>query len=110
MTLYELLKATQYEQKFLVFVTNIYDQNLFIGQGTRAELLDEAQNEETFDHLMDEIEIMEIMKDGKTLLVFLRDKNYERKAEELFNEDCARKWKAGNTKPWKCYFDIIQIY
>lgn len=47
MTLYDILRATRYWQKFCCYVTNSYDQNVPIGFGTRRELLDEEQNDFT---------------------------------------------------------------
>lgn len=41
MRLYDILECAMYYQKFSVYITNAYDQNLLIGRGTRAEMLAE---------------------------------------------------------------------
>ena len=112
MTLYELLRITLCDQRFVVFVTNDYDQNLFVGIGTRAELLDESENDELFDHLMDKIDIMEISKDGKTLIVFVRDDNFEKRVEELYLQDYVEKWDIHdeNTRPYLFTSEVRKKY
>ena len=112
MILYELLRITKAEQKFVVFVTNDYGENLFVGDGTRAELLDETENEDLFDHLMDRIDIIEIAKDGKTILVFVRDENFNKRVKELYSEDYVEEWDTHNpnTRPYLYYHEIMRMY
>ena len=103
MTLFELLKTTQYDQNFFVYVTNIYDQNILVGEGVRHKLLDEYENEECFFHLMDEVDQITIAKDGKSLVVKTKDENYQKNAKELYDEDYVKHWDSRNpeTRPWR---------
>lgn len=112
MILYELLRITKAEQKFVVFVTNDYGENLFVGDGTRAELLDESENDELFDHLMDKIDIMEVSKDGKTLIVFVRDNNFEKRVDELYPQNYVEKWDIHdeNTRPYLFTSEVRKKY
>ena len=64
MILYDILRVTRYYQKFCCYLTNAYDQNVPIGFGTRRELLDEEQNDELFDYLMCDIDMITVAKDG----------------------------------------------
>lgn len=102
MTLYDILRATQYNQKFFVYVTNIYDQNIPIGIGVRAELLNEDEND-TFDYLSCKVDQLNIARDGKSLVVRVIDGNFEKKAEELYSEEYVKKWDnlRPETRPWK---------
>ena len=103
MTLYDLLVATQQGQKFFVYVTNTYDQNLLIGTGVRRQLLDEYENDECFFYLMDEVDQITIAKDGKSLVVKIKDENYLKNAKELYDEDYVKYWDNRNpeTRPWR---------
>ena len=101
MTLYDLLKTTQYDQNFFVYVTNTYDQNLLIGEGVRRQLLDEYENEECFSHLMDEVDQLTIAKDGKSFKT--KDENYQKNVKELYDEDYVKHWdsRKPETRPWR---------
>ena len=102
MKLYDLLRVTAYWQKFNIFVGNAYDQNIPVGKGVRAELLDEGVNEDTFDHLGDKVDCIRLSTDGETLIVFLRDENFNVRAEELYSEKYVEKWdnRDASTRPW----------
>lgn len=91
MTLCELLQKTKYNQKFYCYVTNNYDQNLSIGAGVRQELLDEEINEDLFDHLLDEVEMITVAADG-ALVVRTVDKYFNTPLQEQFNKEYAAKW------------------
>ena len=100
MTLYDILRATKYWQKFCCYVTNAYDQNVPIGFGTRRELLDEEQNDELFDYLMCDIDMITVAKDG-ALVVRVRDERFYQRLEEQFQ--CTGGWKVSDpaTRPFK---------
>lgn len=100
MTLYDILRATKYWQKFCCYVTNSYDQNVPIGFGTRRELLDEEQNDELFDYLMCNVDSITVTKD-KALLVRVRDEHYNQRLEEQY--ECTGGWKVPDpkTRPFK---------
>lgn len=100
MTLYDILRATRYWQRFCCYVTNSYDQNVPIGFGTRRELLDEEQNDELFDYLMCNVDSITVTKD-KALLIRVRDEHYNQRLEEQYN--CTGGWKVSDpkTRPFK---------
>lgn len=102
MTLYDVLRVTQYTQRFYVYVTNAWDQNTPVGTGTRSELLDEEENELTFDHLMDQVEMMTLCKDG-AILLRLRDDTFNILAEKQYDSRYVEKWDdlKPETRPWK---------
>ena len=56
MTLYDLMISASAVQIFHVYVTNIYDQNIEIGHGTRRDIMDEETSETGIDHLMDKVD------------------------------------------------------
>lgn len=111
MTLYDLLQATVYDQQFAVYVNNIYDQNILVGAGVRAELLDESENELLFDHLMDKVDMLRVSKDGKILVVFVVDKNYKKRAEKLYQKEYVKRWDARDeeTRPYRYLREIIEL-
>lgn len=100
MTLYDILRVTRYWQKFCCYVTNVYDQNVPIGFGTRRELLDEEQNDKLFDYLMCDVDSISITKD-KSLLIRVRDEHYNHPLEEQY--ECTGAWKVSDpvTRPFK---------
>lgn len=104
MKLYDLMSKALYIQVFHIYVRNARGQNLKIGSGTKQDFMeDEDVSEEFFNHLLDEIEVFEIVDDG-SILVKLNDKYYETPIEELFFEKkYVQKWDNHNpeTRPWR---------
>ena len=102
MTLYDVFMATAYNQIFHVYVTNIYDQNIVIGHGTRQTLLNEEETEEGIDHLLDKVDTLRVAKDGSIVLRLI-DENFYKPAEELYLEDFVSSWDNldPSTRPWK---------
>lgn len=102
MTLYDILRATKYDQRFSCYLTNNYDQNLPIGFGTRRELLDEEINDELFDFLMCPVSLLTIAKDG-ALVVRLTDEHFNERIEDRFPENQTKMWSALNpgSRPYK---------
>ena len=100
MTLYDILRATRYWQKFCCYVTNNYDQNVPIGFGTRKELLDEEINDELFDYLMCDVDSITVTKD-KAFLIRVRDEHFNQPLEEQY--ECTGDWKVSDpkTRPFK---------
>ena len=92
MTLYDILQVTRYDQEFAVYVTNVYDQNIAVGFGKRAELLNECENELLFDHLVDKVDMLRISKDGKIIVVFVKDKYYKKRAEKQYSKSQVERW------------------
>ena len=97
MKLWDLLKVAQFSQKFNIYVTNIYDQNLPIGNGTRAELMAQEQLETygkdeflVFDHLQDTVDLYFIK--GDTLVVFVFNEQYEERLEDQYDSKYVKKW------------------
>lgn len=102
MTLCELLQKTQYDQKFYCYVTNEFNQNLPIGEGTRSELLNEEINDDLFFHLLDEIDLITIAYDG-ALVVRTVDKYYKTPLQEQFDKKYVEKWNTldKSSRPFK---------
>lgn len=100
MTLYDILRATRYYQRFYCYVTNAYDQNRPIGFGKRKELLDEEINDELFDYLMCDVEMISVAKD-KSLVIRVRDKHFNQPLEKQY--ECTGGWKVSDptTRPFK---------
>lgn len=101
MTLYDVLRATQYKQRFYVYVVNAWDQNIPVGAGDRAALLDEDETD-TFIHLMDTVEMLTLAKDG-AFVVRLRNDTFNTRAEEQYDAQYVEKWDnlKPETRPWK---------
>ena len=99
MDLHGLLDTAMYNQELSVYLTNSYDQNLLIGRGTRAEMLDELKNGGTvFSHLKDKVDRW-VIRNGR-MIVFIRDENYDKMVEELFLG--SNKWgEDPENRPWR---------
>lgn len=113
MTLWDMLNAAQYFQKFEVYVTNAYDQNVLVGNGVRQEML--ANGEEIFDHLMDTVEYFSTEKfsDNGAIVIMLRDKHYEEPLEnQYWNKDYTSKWSPSDPKsrPFKYSVEIFNNF
>lgn len=100
MILYDVLRATKYYQRFCCYVINAYDQNYPIGFGTRKELLDEEQNDELFDYLMCDVDMITVAKDG-SLVIRVRNEHYNQPLEKQY--ECTGGWKVSDpaTRPFK---------
>lgn len=101
MTLCEFMQKLAYNQKLHCYVINAYDQNHNIGRGVRRELLDEDENDELFDHLLDEVDFIRIAKDN-TVVVFVRDRYFNQRLEEQYSEIQVQKWSRfdKNSRPY----------
>lgn len=100
MKLYDILESAMYFQQFSVYITNIYDQNLLIGRGTRAEMLDErsGENGDIFNHLMDNVSHWTI-RNGR-MIVFIEDEYRNARVETRFSN--SDKWgKDPEHRPWR---------
>ena len=92
MKLWDMLAASQYMQIFSIYVTNAYGQNIPIARGTQTEMQEYDLGEgDLFDHLIDEVEYFSITKKG-VMVLFLRDKHYEEKAETQYSDDYVSRW------------------
>ena len=111
MKLWDILNCSQYTQRFYIFVTNIYGQNLPRGQGSRNELYENIQSgdeeDDFFSHLMDEIEYF-VVRDDKSIVVYLRNEDYEKRCEELYPEEYVKRWDRlkPETRPWRFCSEI----
>lgn len=107
MTLFSLIIKARYDQIFHVYVTNTYSQNIEIGHGTRRDIVDEDTTEMGLIHINDEIEIWYACEDG-SIVVCLRDENYNKQAEYLYAQEYVKKWDImkPETRPWKHYFEL----
>lgn len=113
MTLWDMLNGAQYFQKFEVYVTNAYDQNVLVGNGVRQEML--ANGEEIFDHLMDTVEYFSTEKfsDNGAIVIMLHDKHYEEPLEnQYWNKDYTSKWSPSDPKsrPFKYSVEIFNNF
>ena len=104
MTLYDLIEAAQYTQIFSIYTQNIYDQYFPIARGTRQKMraIDVDNGEETlFEHLMDKVDHYMVNKNG-VMVVFLRDENFNNRAEKQYFDDYVKNWKNNDpdTRPW----------
>lgn len=101
MKLYDILEPAMYYQQFSVYITNAADQNLLIGRGTRAEMLDEKEHGGcVFSHLLDRVDHWTLNPAGDRVLLFIADENYDREVEELFNGSDTWGEKV-NERPWR---------
>ena len=102
MTLYDVWQTTRYYQKFYCYVSNAFDQHYPIGTGVRRELLDEDENDEFFNHLMDEVYIISVAKDGG-LVIQTIDKHYNERLEEQYSLSDTNKWNIldPSSRPYK---------
>lgn len=101
MTLYDLMLHGQANQCYHVYVTNVWDQNIPIGHGERRDIMDEDETN-GIDHLMDEVDVWYVCKDG-SLVILLTGKNFEKRAEEQYDPKYVAKWDRFRmeTRPWK---------
>lgn len=103
MTLYDILHASQYDQVFSIYVTNVYGQNIPIARGTRPDMISsdvEDNDEDLFEHLMNEVSYFSI-KHG-IMIIFLKDENYERRVEDQYSAEAVKRWDRRDPKsrPW----------
>ena len=92
MKLWDILEASQYNQIFSIYVTNVYGQNIPVARGTRSEMQEyDLDDGDLFYHLMDDVEYFHITEKG-IMVLFLRDNHYEEKAEQQYSEDYVKKW------------------
>ena len=102
MKLWDILEASQYNQIFSIYVTNVYGQNIPVARGTRSEMQEyDLDDGDLFYHLMDDVEYFHITKKG-IMVLFLRDNHYEENAEQQYSEDYVKKWdrKDPKTRPY----------
>ena len=113
MKLWDLLSVAQFSQQFDVYVTNIYDQNLPIGKGTRAELMAQEELQTfgddeflIFDHLQDEVDRYMII--GSVMVVLVKDKYYEDYVENQYDERYVKTWKREdiNSRPYLTSWEV----
>lgn len=105
-TLYELLRVTNYNQVFYCYVVNAFDQNVLIGSGVREQLMDDGACD-VFWHLMDKVDRVRIGTDG-SIIVQTNDENFEKRVEELYPEDIVKKWsKEKGNMPYKYSSEIF---
>ena len=102
MILYELLQVTKYDQLFHVYISNAFDQNYPIGDGDRKTLLNEEECEELFDHLLDEVDMITISRDG-SLVVRVKDEHFNENLEEQYDKKYVAQWDTNNpdSRPFK---------
>lgn len=102
MTLYDVLRVTKYDEVLHCYWTNSFDQNVPIGFGARAELLDEEINDDLFWYLMCEVDMLTIAKDG-SFVVRVVDAHSNERYEAQFSEDQTKKWDPLNpgSRPYK---------
>lgn len=104
MTLFELLDKGQFFQIYSIYLINKYNQNIPISRGTLEEMLAYIVNESDstlFIHLMDKVEYYHITDKG-VMVVFIRDENYEKMAQDNYFEDYVKMWDSSdpNTRPY----------
>ncbi len=104
MTLWDLVSVAQYTQVFSIYTQNNYSQNIPVARGTRADMLaiDVEDGEENFfSHLMNKVEYYSVNEKG-VMVVFLRDEDFEERAERHYSEDYVKKWDnlKPETRPW----------
>ena len=65
------------------------------------------EEDDFFSHLMDEIEYFVVL-DDKSILVYIRNENYEKRCEELYPEEYVKKWDRlkPETRPWRFSIEI----
>lgn len=99
MTLYEFWNCTLYYQPMHIYLTNAYDQNMPIFNGSRVEWSHRKDDDDLYWHLMDTVEHWEVTPKGN-ILVKLRDDTYEQRMEEQYTS--SEKWGRDiSERPWR---------
>lgn len=80
MTLYEMLDSTLYYQAVLIYVTNIYDQNMPIFQGDVQSARGDIEN--VWDYLMCKVDFYDC--NTGILIIKVRDEYYEDRMESHY--------------------------
>ena len=106
MNLWDMLSHCKYSQEFDVYVGNAYNQYIPIGEGDADSL--RSEGDEFFYHLMDEVEHFDAYPDG-AVVVIVKDRNYNRPAEELYRESYTKRWDRFDpkTRPWRDLHEIM---
>lgn len=78
MKLWDMLNVCKYWQEFDVYVGNCYDQNIRVASGEATDL--RADEDNVFEHLMDEVTGYEVKPDG-VIVVILKNDMYETRAD-----------------------------
>lgn len=101
MILCELLQRVTYDQILIIYLSNDYDQNLLIGQGTRQELLNDT-DEELFFHLMDKVQLVTVTN-NKSLFIKIENENHAVLLENQYSDDYVKRWKREDpeTRPFR---------
>ena len=106
MKLYDMLEVAQYDQQFVVAVTNAYDQNVIAGCGTRADMLDEHNDGFIFWNLMNEVDVFRIY--GNIMLVIIKNEHHDERLETQYAEKYVKTWefKKPETRPYLFSFEL----
>ena len=90
-------------------MTNVFDQNVPIGFGVRKELLDADINDDLYDYLMCDVDMITVAKDG-ALVVRVRDEHFHQSLEEQYK--CTGGWKVSDpaTRPFKFSTEMEDWY
>lgn len=108
MTLYDIFMVTQYEQRFFVYTENTYDECVYMGDGNRAELMDENMCN-VFDVLNNKVTRILSCKDG-AILVVVKHPHYKKHTCDFYSKDRTKKWDDNDptTRPWRFSYEMIK--
>lgn len=89
-TLYDVLKRAKYYQVFHIYLSNDWDDNIFVGRGTRSqllaqEMLDQKSENITFDYLNNDIELLYTI--GFVMVILVKDEDHNQPVEQIWNKD-----------------------
>lgn len=88
MKLWDMLEFCTYDTRFDIYVTNAFDQNFPVGNGTAEEL---RADSEVFDQLMDVVVHYEIATDGE-IIILVKDTHYNEPLQKQYRESYASTW------------------
>lgn len=108
MKLWDVLSAGAYDQLVDIFVSNAYDENVRIGQGSFEEM---RMDEDVFDNLMLEVQMIYIMND-KVLVIICKSEKYDTPLKELYNAKYAANWKRDDpsSRPYLMLCELEQMH
>lgn len=106
MILLDMLMPCHCDQKFYIYVTNAYDENLPIYKGEKQQIFNgdrQGSCYELFDHLHDKVDLYEVCSKGG-IQISVIDEHFDQRVQDWWSSDPkeTEKWNDSDpmSRPW----------